>query len=198
MTRPKNPNLTPKQEAVLTAIKNYESENQSTPSIREISKILNIKSPNTIFAHLKALQEKGYITKNLKGKLKNLSNNLIPLFGQIPAGFQAPAYDEGKELINLDKFMIKNPQNTFALKVKGNSMEKAGIMQGDLILVERKPTAKNNDIIVARLPDGFTVKRYIIQNGKPYLKAESNEKYEIQLVEGSEIWGVVTGTLRRY
>jgi len=194
--KPIKKHLTPKQQQVLEAITNYQSTYQTSPSIRELGKILNIKSPNTIFSHLKVLQEKHLITKDFKGKLSNLIQ--IPMLGQISAGFQAPAYDEGKELINLDQFMIKNPTNTFALKVTGNSMEKAGIMPGDLILVERRPNAKPNDIIVARLPDGFTVKRYVLVNGKPYLKAESSQKYEITLLEGTEIWGIVIGTIRKY
>jgi repressor LexA len=200
------PELTAKQQQVLAAIEDFQSKNDSSPSVRDLAAKLHIKSPNTIFTHLKALQNKGYLEKGLKGKLKNLkkfaeeaANTFqIPLFGEIRAGFQAPADDANRELITIDRYVIRNPHNTFALKVKGNSMENAGIMPGDLILVERRTNARANEIVVAKLPDGFTVKRYMIDNGKPYLQAESKGNYHIELVEGTEVWGVVIGVVRKY
>jgi len=198
--------LTAKQQQVLAAIEDFQSKNANTPSVRDVAKKLGIKSPNTIFTHIKALQAKGYLEKGLKGRLKNLKNLAtdvastfqIPLFGEIHAGFQAPADDANRELITIDRYVIRNPHNTFALKVKGHSMENAGIMPGDLILVERRTDARANEIVVAKLPDGFTVKRYMVENGKPYLKAESKENYHINLVEGTEVWGVVIGVVRKY
>ncbi|MCC6643284.1 hypothetical protein IT411_00890, partial [Candidatus Peregrinibacteria bacterium] len=101
-------------------------------------------------------------------------------------------------MLTVDQYLIRSPANTFALKVRGHSMEKAGIMPNDLLLVEKRTDAKPGQIVVAHLPSGFTVKRLIEEKGQKYLKAESNQEYQIKLEEGTEIWGIVIGTVRRY
>lgn len=206
--------LTVKQREILQKIEYFQHTYNYFPSVRDLSKNLNLKSSNTIFTHLKALETKGYLKKNNKGQIIELIKNKntlgkiqntiqqtfsIPFFsGEIPAGFQAPAEDAGREMISLDQFLIKNPNNTFALKVKGDSMEKAGIIAGDLLLVEKRTDVKNGQIVIAHLPSGFTVKRLIKKGNKSYLQAESDKNYQIALEEGTEIWGVVIGSIRKY
>jgi DNA polymerase V len=210
--------VTIKQKQILSKIAKFHQIEGYYPSIRELNQLLNLKSSNTIFSHLKALVKKGLLQKNAKGKIIGLhqpsdSNPTLPqsisdIFTQsitipyfpeaIPAGFQAPAEDTKREMLTIDQYVIKHPNNTFALKVKGNSMEKAGIMPGDLLLVEKNPEAKPGQIIVAHLPSGFTVKRLIEENGQKYLKAESTQKYQIKLEEGTQIWGIVVGIVRKY
>lgn len=215
--------LTSRQREILRQIQRFHQNEGYFPSIRELNELLNLKSSNTIFSHLQALIKKGYLKKNPKGKiisiltpnhaaeqqqlgdthLQRLSNTLcsitIPYFPEgVPAGFQAPAEDAGREMLTVDQFLIKSPNNTFALKVKGHSMEKAGILPGDLLLVEKRTDAKIGQIIVAHLPSGFTVKRLVEEKGQKYLKAESSQDYQIKLEEGTEIWGIVIGTIRKY
>jgi repressor LexA len=208
--------LTSRQKEILKKIQQFHQNESYFPSIRELNQLLNLKSSNTIFSHLQALIKKGYLKKNSKGKIIGLiqpdetfspdlqsssflDSFAIPYFpGGIPAGFQAPAEDAGQEMLTVDQFLIKNPNNTFALKVKGHSMEKAGIIPGDLLLVEKRQDAKPGQIIVAHLPSGFTVKRLIQEKGHLYLKAESSEDYQIKLEEGTEIWGIVIGIVRKY
>lgn len=209
MTKSSQPTL--KQTKILQTIKDFQEKNGFFPSTRDLGKLLRLKSPNTIFSHLKALESKGYLKKNLKGQilqlteqpfqfLQSLHQSLqIPFFNEsIRAGFQAPAEDAGREMLTVDQYLIKSPNNTFALKVKGNSMEKAGIMPGDLLLVEKRGDARPGQIVVAHLPSGFTVKRLIEEQGQQYLQAESSEDYQIKLEEGTEIWGTVIGTVRKY
>jgi SOS regulatory protein LexA len=213
--------LTRKQKDLLQRIGRFYQGRGYFPSTRELGELLKIKSPNTIFSHLQALVKKGYLKKNDKGKiiavteaanqfsppsslqpfslLQGPASLAIPYFpAGVPAGFQAPAEDAGREMLTVDQYLIKNPTNTFALKVNGHSMEKAGIMAGDLILVEKRQDARPGQIIVAHLPSGFTVKRLIEEDGQKYLKAESSRQYQIRLEEGTEIWGVVIGTIRKY
>ncbi len=215
--------LTVRQKAILKRIQQYYRSEGYFPSTRELSQVLKIKSPNTIFSHLQALIKKGYLKKNIKGKIiavtdfahdfsrpseappfplqsgNPAASLAIPYFPSgVPAGFQAPAEDAGREMLTVDQYLIKSPNNTFALKVSGNSMEKAGIMAGDLLLVEKRSDARPGQIIVAHLPSGFTVKRLIEENGQQYLKAESSKEYQIRLEEGTEIWGIVIGIIRKY
>lgn len=215
-SNPKN-RLTSRQREILKKIQQFHQNEGYFPSIRELNELLHLKSSNTIFSHLQALIKKGYLKKNLKGKiigilnpqdqenspLQKFQNALasitIPYFPEgVPAGFQAPAEDAGREMLTVDQFLIKSPNNTFALKVKGHSMEKAGILPGDLLLVEKRTDAKTGQIIVAHLPSGFTVKRLVEEKGQKYLKAESSQDYQIKLEEGTEIWGIVIGTIRKY
>lgn len=208
--------LTVKQKEILRKIKTFFQEEGYFPSVRELNQILRVNSSNTIFTHIRALVKKGFLKKNKKGKImaiteesNDFTDNLpvqtglgaisIPYFSYgVPAGFQAPAEDEGREILTVDQYLIKNPNNTFALKVSGDSMEKAGIMQGDLLLVEKRSDARTGQIIVAHLPSGFTVKRLIEEDGVKYLKAESRTRYQIKMEEGTEVWGIVIGIIRKY
>lgn len=210
--------LTLRQKEILKKINEFHQKEGYFPSIRELNQQLHLKSSNTIFSHLQALIKKGYLRKNPKGKIievinaaqsvfdnsirktsSGLSAITIPYYpGGVPAGFQAPAEDTSNEMLTVDQYLIRSPNNTFALKVKGRSMEKAGIMPGDLLLVEKRTDAKIGQIIVAHLPSGFTVKRLVEEKGQKYLQAESSEDYQIKMEEGTEIWGIVVGTVRKY
>lgn len=208
--------LTSKQKQILAQIQHFYETEGYFPSTRELNQLLGLKSSNTVFSHLQSLVKKGYLKKNPKGKITAITQNpnLFAKIGQItqitsslsipyypegvPAGFQAPAEDAGREMLTVDQYLIRSPANTFALKVRGHSMEKAGIMPNDLLLVEKRTDAKPGQIVVAHLPSGFTVKRLIEEKGQKFLKAESNQEYQIKLEEGTEIWGIVIGTVRRY
>ncbi len=220
MVRPPAVILTTKQRQILTRIRKFRETEGYFPSTREISQILNLKSSNTVFTHLRALIQKGYLKKSPNGRIIALTDTphqfhkshiiekinqvvgeaiSIPYFPEaIPAGFQAPAEDTANEMLTVDQYLIKNPNNTFALKVKGLSMEKAGIMPGDLILVEKRTDAHPGQIIIAHLPSGFTVKRLIEEQGQRFLKSEGMKEYQIRLEEGTEIWGIVIGIVRKY
>lgn len=214
MVRWPQDHLTPKQKQILAQIQGFYEQEGYFPSTRELNQLLGLKSSNTVFSHLKSLIKKGYLKKNAKGKILSVTEKphlfskvgqliqsaiAIPYYpGGVPAGFQAPAEDAGREMLTVDQYLIRSPSNTFALKVKGHSMEKAGIMPDDLLLVEKRSDAKPGQIIVAHLPSGFTVKRLIEEKGQQYLKAESHQEYQIKLEEGTEIWGIVIGTVRRY
>jgi SOS regulatory protein LexA len=208
--------LTLKQKEILRKIKTFRGEEGYFPSIRELSQILRVTSSNTVFSHLQALIKKGFLKKNSKGKMiaitdeahdfsedtpvqAKLSSISIPYFPTgVPAGFQAPAEDAGRESLTVDQYLIKNPNNTFALKVSGDSMENAGILPEDLLLVEKRSDARPGQIIVAHLPSGFTVKRLVEEDGEKFLKAESKHEYQIKMEEGTEVWGVVIGIIRKY
>ncbi len=123
----------------------------------------------------------------------------LPLYQtKISAGFPSPAEDYIESRLDLNEYLISHPSATFFVRVMGDSMIRAGIDTGDMLIVDRSLNAANFSIIVAVLNGEFTVKRLVIRNGKYYLVPE-NEKYtEIEIKEEMEfeIWGVVTKILK--
>lgn len=122
----------------------------------------------------------------------------IPLFGHsVPAGFPSPADDYVEDRLDLNQLLVHNKAATFFLRVKGDSMEDAGIHDGDIIVVDRSVEATDRAVVVAVIDGELTVKRLVWRNGIAELHAE-NPKYEpIRFKEGQEltIWGVVTSSV---
>lgn len=200
--------LTDKQKAVLKYIEKYQLKNGKSPTIREMRERFNVSSDNSIIKHLKALEEKGFINKDdtprgiklldeVKKRLESATIKL-PLLGYVPAGgpvlteeFVDSWYDVGPDVAS-------NTENTFILRVRGESMIDAGINDGDLVIVDSKKTPKVGDVVVALVDNQNTVKTYMSKNGKYYLQAE-NPKFEDIYPEGELIiQGVVTSLLRFY
>lgn len=123
----------------------------------------------------------------------------LSFFESVPAGFPSPADDFVEEKLNLDKYLIKNPASTFFVRVAGNSMTGAGIYPDDILIVDRSLEPKNKDVIIALLEGEFTVKRFIRQNDKCYLKPENTDFKPIEIPQDCEfmIWGVVTNVIHK-
>ena len=125
----------------------------------------------------------------------------LPIYeGGVSAGFPSPADDYLDMDLNLHKYLVKNPVATFFIIAKGVSMEKAGINDEDLLVVDKSLNAKNNDIVVAIVNGEFTVKKYIVKDQFICIRAESNTKNypDITITDEIEfeIWGVVTHTIQ--
>ena len=119
----------------------------------------------------------------------------LPLYlSPVQAGFPSPADDYMEGKLDLHKHLVKNETATFFLRASGNSMEGAGIFDGDLLVVDRSIEATHNRIVIAALDGELTVKRLIRQRGKVYLAPENPEypKFDITNMEYVHIWGVVT------
>ncbi len=112
----------------------------------------------------------------------------------LPAGFPSPNEDSQEEILNLNDFMVGNKTATFFFRVQGDSMVKAGIFDGDVLVVDKSKEAKSGQIVVAVIDGEFTVKRLVIRNEKISLEPE-NDNYspiEINSESSFEVWGVVT------
>ena len=197
--------LTKRQQEILDFIREHQRVRGVTPSTREIQEHLGLASQTTVVDHLKALENKGVLKK-----LSNTARGLvltdryagsemreIPIYGTIPAGFPADQQQEAEGCIAVDTSTLRLPKGarTFGLKVRGDSMINAGILNGDVVILEfREP--RNNDIVAALIDGDCTLKRYLIQRGKPFLKAE-NPKYP-NLIPARElvIQGVQIALLR--
>ena len=122
-----------------------------------------------------------------------------PLYSSVSAGFPSPADDYLEQELDLNAYLIKNPEATFFVKVSGSSMVGAGIYEGDILIVDCSLEAKNGDVIVAIFEGDFTVKRFVQRGNQYYLWPENSQFKPIELKENCEfrVWGVVTNVIHK-
>ncbi len=203
--------ITPRQKEILDFIKDYVDLNGYPPTYREIGRQFNISSTFGVKRHIDALVKKGYLTnENRSSRTLSLiinnnpikENNIIdiPIVGRVAAGIPIFSEENIEGNLALDKNLIGNRTECFGLKVRGDSMINAGILEGDLVIIQPQRQAQNGDIIVALIGDEATMKRLVIDDGKIFLVPE-NENYEPIIIENPEeftIIGKVVGVFRSY
>lgn len=208
--------LTDRQEEILQFIQQYQQINGYPPTLREIGKQFGIVSTFGVKRHLEALTKKGYlnILSNASRGIsinrddfepasvfdinENSNINKIPIIGRVAAGSPIMAEENIEGSIVIDESFMKKDNDSFALRVKGDSMIEAGIFEGDLVIVSPRASSISGDIIVARVDDEVTVKIYENKN-KSVRLIPQNKKYEpILVTEKNEfsIVGKVTGVVR--
>lgn len=171
--------LTQRQEEVLNYIRSHISEHGLPPTRLEIANALGFRSPNAAEEHLRALRKKNAITmipnasRGIQLVDKHEANGL-PLIGKVAAGHPILAEENIEEHYDLPSHLFK-PSANFLLKVEGMSMKNVGIMDGDLLAVHKTTTAQNGQIVVARLDDEVTVKRFKRRQSKVYLLPENDD-----------------------
>jgi repressor LexA len=197
--------LTPRQRQVLRFIQDKLDEQGMPPTRAEIAEALGFKSANAAEEHLRALQRKGVIDLlpgasrgiQLKDCLREQFG--LPLIGRVAAGRPILAEENIEARYQIDPALFQ-PRPHYLLKVRGMSMRNAGILDGDLVAVHRTPEVRNRQIVVARLENEVTVKRYRQEGSIAWLLPE-NEDFEpirVDLREQSmTIEGVVVGVLRQ-
>ena len=170
------------------------------PSVREIGSAVGLRSPSTVHFHLKHMAAAGVITKGAgKGRAITLveppARNRVPIVGNVAAGSPILAEECVEDYLTFDTGA--RPDETFALRVRGESMLKAGILPGDLVVVRRQQTAQHGEIVVAIIDNEATVKRLSLRGGEIWLLPENDEYSPI---DGSEaqILGKVTAVVRQY
>lgn len=202
--------LTEKQQQILEFIKEYVNNFNYPPTYREIGKYFNISSTNGVKRHVDALQKKGYLdllknasrTLSLKHNEPKNNDNLfdIPVVGRVAAGYPILSDENIESTITIDTSFFKVNNNCFALKVKGNSMIKAGILENDFVIINQQNTAINGDIIVALVNDEATLKRYYNKNGNVILIPENDDfsPINVNFSDKFTIIGKVVGVIRFY
>ncbi|WP_299489964.1 transcriptional repressor LexA [uncultured Shewanella sp.] len=197
--------LTKRQDEILTLIKRNIADTGMPPTRAEIAKRLGFKSANAAEEHLKALAKKGCIeiipgtSRGIRLTQTDTETDLgLPLIGQVAAGEPILAQEHVEQHYQVDPAMFR-PQADFLLRVRGDSMKDIGIIEGDLLAVHKVQQARNGQIVVARVEDDVTVKRFEKQGHTVYLHAE-NEAYspiEIDLTYQSfNIEGLAVGVIR--
>lgn len=169
------------------------------PGYKEMLAIFGYRSKNAVYELLKKMEQYGYIRKK-RGKIAPTARltGSIKMLGSVQAGFPSPAEEELSDTINLDQFLVCKPEATYLLTVTGDSMIEAGIHPGDLVLVEKGATAKNNDIVIAQVDDEWTLK-YFIKDGQGVCLMPANKKYHsIRPRRSMIIGGVVRAVIRKY
>jgi repressor LexA len=198
--------LTDRQQQVLDFIHGHQRQHGVAPSIREIQAHFGLASPFGIQRHLEALTAKGAL-RRLDGKARGLlpashprqgALAEIPLYGTIPAGLPTAVEQQPDSYVSVDTASLGVRANTklFALRVRGDSMTGASILDGDTVfLTPREPQTR--DIVAALIDGESTLKRFLVQRGRPFLRAE-NPRYP-DLIPAAElvIQGVMIGLLRR-
>ena len=175
-------------------------QNGLPPTVREICSAVGIKSTSTVHYHLKILEQEGYITRNGRLnrsiRINSQSACMVPLIGKVTAGMPILAVEEIETYIPIPSNLGKDSK-LFALWVMGESMIKAGIMDGDIVVAKQTDYAENGQIVVARLGDEATVKRFYKENGKYRLQPE-NDFLEPIIIDTCEILGKVVSCIRYY
>ena len=181
-------NLTPRQSQILSFLRECAEERGSVPSLREIMEEFGFTSTATVASHLELLEKKGAISRQA-GRSRNIvlkdftprSSHQearffleVPVYGMIPAGVPEGQEQEAARCISVDPETIRIPKNakTFALEVRGDSMVGAGILDRDLVIMELAEP-RHRDIVAALIDEEVTLKRYLIEHGSPFLRAEN-------------------------
>lgn len=201
--------LTERQKSILDYIMEYRREHGCSPSIPEMQRHFGIRSPNGIAGHLRALEAKGRIRRADRGsrqidpvdEMENLRTPVaaIPLFGSIPAGApQEIATHRPDSCISIDEATLgfKPGEACFALKVRGESMKDAGILDGDTVIADASRPPRTDQIVVALIDGESTLKRLVRVDGKFFLKAE-NPAYPTLIPRADlQVQGVVRTVIR--
>jgi len=178
----------------------FYKKHRRMPSYAELMDLFGYKSKGAVYKVAKKLIEEGVIAKDGRGKLLPTSKLLgeIRVLGEVRAGFPSPAEEELADTMTLDEFLIGNKEATYMLKVVGDSMKDAGIMEGDMVIVDRSATPKNNDIVIAEVDGEWTMKFFKKKGKSVYLQAANKKYKDIYPEDELNISAVVKSVIRKY
>ena len=201
--------LTPRQQEIWDFLVDYVERHGYPPTVREIGEAVGLASPSTVHAHLANLERAGVLRRDptkpraleLTGATRRTAQtHMLPLVGQIAAGGPLLAEENVEDYVGVPEPLARGGEE-FLLRVKGDSMINAGILEGDYVVVRRQQSAQNGDIVVALVgldesADEATVKRFFRENGHVRLQPE-NDALEPIYAEHVQILGRVIGVFRR-
>lgn len=199
-----NKTLTQRRQRILDFIDEHIQEHGYPPTVREIGHQVGLSSSSSVHFHLKALEEAGYLERDATltrairktGSSPMRGARAIPLIGRVAAGEPILATQNIEDYMQMPSALLPETE-AFMLQVKGDSMEQAGILDGDYVIVQCKESADNGDIVVALLDDEATVKRFYKHSDHIELRP-ANDRYEPIIVNNVQIVGRVRGVVRHY
>jgi repressor LexA len=203
------PELTKRQQQILDFIQSHQRAWGGAPSLREMAAHFGFRSMTAAADHVRALRRKGVLAHHpRRARAHRVVSPWdkwrrpvvdVPLFGAIPAGFADERRQEAKGCLSVDiaSLGIRPNARTFALEVRGDSMLGKHILDGDYVVLEHGKTPRSGDVVAALIDNESTLKTFVVENGKPYLRAE-NPRYP-KLIPAQElvIQGVMVALIRK-
>ena len=198
--------LTDRQRSILDFIQNEQREKGITPSTREIQKHFRFASQTSVMQYIAALERKGFLDRHAR-KARALITPVqkvritdVPIYGQIPAGMATLTEQTVEGHVSLDtrSANVSKGGKTFALRVRGDSMIDAHILDGDIVILEDRKDVQSGDIVAALIDGETTLKRYVMEHGRPYLKAENSRYPNLTPARELRIQGVMVSLVRKH
>ena len=184
----------------IRTLRHFWRHEHRAPTYAEMLEMFGYKSRNSVFGLLRRLEEEGFVAKDENGRVALLPRltGTVRLLGSIAAGFPTPEEEQETDAVTLDEYLVKNPDRTYLLTVRGDSMIDAGILPGDIVLVEKGPRPAPHDIVVACVDDEWTLK-YFVRDRAGVRLEPANRKYRFIRPQTSlEIGGIVRAVIRKY
>jgi repressor LexA len=193
---PRTINLAEKIEQLRT----FYAIEQRDPTFAELAELFGYRSKNAVYGPLQKLIQLDYIHQKKSGRLilTPKITGSSRLLGTVQAGFPSPAEEELIDTINLDQYLVRNPEATYLLTVSGDSMIEAGIHPGDIVLVEKGNAPKKNDIIIAQVDGEWTMKYFGKDKQGVYLDPANKTYQRIRPERSLTIGGIVKAVIRKY
>jgi repressor LexA len=197
--------LTRRQKNVLDFIQSEQRGKGITPSTREIQKHFRFASQTSVMQYLAALERKGFLSRHAR-KARALITPVqkvritdVPIYGQIPAGMSTLSEQtiEGHVSLDARSANVSNNGRIFALRVRGDSMIGAHIVDGDIVILEDRKDVQNGDIVAGLIDGETTLKRYVVEHGRPYLKAENPRYPDLTPARELRIQGIMVSLVRK-
>jgi repressor LexA len=197
--------LTHRQRRVLDFIQREQREKGITPSTREIQSHFRFASQTSVMQYIAVLERKGFLNRHphkaraLITPVQKIRITDVPIYGEIPAGMSALTEEmiEGHVSLDARSANISKSRGTFALRVRGDSMIGAHIVDGDIVILEDSKDVQNGNIVAALIDGETTLKRYVVEHGRPYLKAENPRYPNLIPARELKIQGVMVSLVRK-
>src|SRR3954467_9390068 len=197
--------LTDRQRSVLDFIQREQREKGITPSTREIQNHFRFASQTSVMQYIVALERKGFLNRHARKARALIPPAMkvritdVPIYGQIPAGMSTLTEQSIEGHVSLDAKSVNAAKSgdTFALRVRGDSMIDAHILDGDVVILEDRKDVQNGDIVAALIDGETTLKRYVVEHGRPYLKAENSAYPNLTPARELRIQGVMVSLVRK-
>jgi len=174
-------------------------DNQRMPTYQEMLELLGVRSKSVVNFWVNKLIDGGFLEKDQTGHLRLIKRpTAIPMVGTVQAGFPSPAEECLCDAVSMDDYLIARPESSFLVQVSGDSMEGAGILEGDMVIIEKERDPRNGDIVIAEVDGEWTLKYFKNQGPQVFLEA-ANPKYPVIRARTElRLGGVVVAVIRRY
>lgn len=197
--------LTGRQKSILEFIQQEQREKGVTPSTREIQSHFGFASQTSVMQYIATLERKGFLNRHphkaraLITPLQKIRITDIPIYGRVPAGMATLTEQtiEGHVSLDARSANVTKNRGTFALRVEGDSMNGAHIIDGDVVILEATKDAQNGDIVAALIDGETTLKHYVVERGRPYLRAENPRYPDLIPARELKIQGVMVSLVRK-